>query len=113
MLQVAPNGPERSDDTTLFFAAAVDGCEQGMLPSSLWLSSLPEWKAFANPSDGSEGYGKEISKPRWGLGFHSPKQLICGDLRFSSSPNGGDYKPIQMSTCPLIEDKSQEGGTVC
>lgn len=79
----------------------------------LWLSSLPEWKAFANPSDGSEGYGKEISKPRWGLGFHSPKQLICGDLRFSSSPNGGDYKPIRMSTCPLIEDKSQEGGTVC
>lgn len=84
VLQVAPNGPERSDDTTLFFAAAVDGCEQGMLPFSLWLSSLPEWKAFANPSDGSEGYGKEISKPRWGLGFHSPKQLICGDLRFSS-----------------------------
>ncbi|ELK14350.1 Protein LOC339766 [Pteropus alecto] len=94
--------------------AALDGCEQGMLPFSPGPVSLPGCKAFANPSDGFEDYGKEISKLRWDLGFHSPKQLICGDVKFSSSPiYGGDYKPVRMSTCPLIEDKSQEGETVC
>lgn len=72
VLQVAPNGPERSDDTTLFFAAAVDGCEQGMLPFSLWLPSLPEWKAFANPSDGSEGYGRKFLSRGGALGSIPP-----------------------------------------
>lgn len=103
----------RSLTISYFFAATLNGREQGTLPFSVWLSSLPECQAFANLSDSSEHYGKEISKPWWCPGFHSLKQVVCGEIKFSSSPiYGGDYIPILMSTYSLIEDKSQEGEDV-
>lgn len=93
-----------------FFATTLNSYEQRMLPFSLWLPSVPLCKAFANLSNGSEDYGKEFSKPRWCHEFHSLKQLICGEMRFSSRPiHGGDYIPTLML---LFEDKLQEKGNV-